>query len=63
MSRRSKISRTPANREQPHHRGVLFIEGVPESTKCDFKAACAKMEVTMRDAIIDLMREFIKEVG
>lgn len=56
MPRRSKISTVPANREEPHHRGVMFIEGVPKSTKAAFKSECAKRETTMRDAMIEFMR-------
>jgi hypothetical protein len=59
MSRRSKISQTPLNPAKPRHSGVLFLQGVPQSTKTAFKAACAKREVTMRDAMITFMREFI----
>ena len=61
MSRRSKISQTPLNREKPHHKGTLFLEGVPKSTKADFKAACARREVTMRDALLQFMRDYIAD--
>lgn len=60
---RSTISRTPADRTRPHHRGALFMEGIPESTKSAFKAACATKGVTMRDAIITLMRDFVRRVS
>ncbi len=61
MSRHSKISQTPLDPEKQRHLGTLFLEGVPKSTKAAFKAACAKREKTMRDAIIELMRQFIAE--
>ena len=61
MTRRSKISQTPLNRERPHHKGTLFLEGIPKSTKADFKAACAHNEETMRDALISLMRRYIAD--
>lgn len=60
MARRSKISQTPLNPEKPRHRGVVFIEGVPTTTKSAFKAECAEREETMRDAIIKLMRWYVK---
>lgn len=59
MNRQSKISKVPLNRKEPHHLGTLFLEGVPKTTKSDFKAACAVNEETMRDAMIKLMREYI----
>ena len=61
MNRTSKISQTPLNRAKPHHRGTLFLEGVPKSTKAAFKSACAKQETTMRDAMIKLMRQYITD--
>ena len=61
MSVKSQISQTPLNRARPHHRGVLFIEGLPKTTKEDFKATCKLKRITMRDAIITLMRRFILE--
>ncbi len=59
MSIRSKTSVMPLDRSRPHHTGVLFVQGVPETTKANFKAACAKRGETMRDALIDLMRVYI----
>lgn len=61
MVRKSTISQTPADRNRPHHRGVLFIEGIPRSTKEAFKAACAYRGETMRDAVIRKMREYVGE--
>lgn len=58
MNRTSKISQTPQNKDKPHHRGTLFLEGVPKSTKAAFKSACARRETTMRDAMIKLMRQY-----
>lgn len=54
----SKISPRPVEQSIPRHRGALFIEGVPISTRTAFKAACAMQETSMRDAIITLMREY-----
>ncbi len=56
----SKISVAPANPNATKHRGVLFLEGVPEDTKQLFKAACARKGETMRDAMIRLMRDYVK---
>lgn len=61
-TRKSEISQTPADRTKPHHRGVLFMEGLPLSTKAEFKACCARNGQTMRDAIITLMREYIHRI-
>ena len=64
MSRpKSEISRVPADRTQPHHTATLFLQGVPETTKAAFKAACAKKGITMRDAMIKLMRGYVAQVS
>jgi len=44
-------------------RGTLFLERIPKDTKAAFKAACAKRQVTMQSALIELMRRFTKEAG
>lgn len=61
MGKKSEISQTPRNPELPRHRGVLFLEGVPQSTKAAFKSVCASQERTMRDVLITLMRDFVKK--
>lgn len=58
MSRRSKISVLPQDRTEPHHEGVLFVEGIPKDTKAAFKAACARRGETMRDVLIRLIRDY-----
>lgn len=64
MSRpKSQISQVPADRKKPHHRGAMFMEGIPKSTKDDFKAACAKNGKVMRDIFIELMRDYAIKAG
>ncbi len=59
MSRRkSKISVMPADRSLPHHKGNMLIQGLPQTTKAAFKAACAKRGVSMRDVFIEFMRTY-----
>lgn len=58
MKTKSKISMTPRDRSQPHHQGVLFLQGIPQTTKSAFKAECARREETMRDAVIRFMRRY-----
>lgn len=60
MSRRaSKISVIPGDPEAPHHEGVLFVQGIPQSTKLAFKRKCMDEGETMRDVIIQLMRSYV----
>lgn len=54
MNKRSQISPAAAG-----HTQTLLVQHVPASTKAAFKAACAKQTKTIRDAIIELMREFV----
>lgn len=64
MSRRlSKISVVPADREKPHHKGTLFIQGIPATTKAAFKSACAKRGQNMRDVILKYMRMYATNQG
>jgi len=63
---RSKISTARRDKEKQTHRGVLFIDCVPRSTKRAFKAACVakgKTGESMRDAIIRLMRFYALHQG
>lgn len=55
----SIISPTPVDKLKPQHKQVLFLQGIPESTKCAFKAACAQRGKCMRDVFIEFMREFV----
>jgi hypothetical protein len=63
--RYSKIAIAPADRNTPQHSAYVFIRCVPNSTKQAFKTACAAADpqVTMRDAIIQLMRDFAQKHG
>lgn len=40
---------------------TILISGIPEQTKLDFKAACARKGVPMREAIIEFMKLFTEE--
>jgi hypothetical protein len=62
MGIKSRISQTPQDKTRSAHQGVLFVEGVPESTKNAFKRACVGKE-TMRDAVIRLMRFYVYNKG
>ncbi len=59
----SLISPVPADKTKPHHQVVLLIEGVPESTKCAFKAACAQRGKCMRDVVLEFMRDFVAKTS
>ena len=59
---KSKISQTPKNKKEAAHQGVLFVEGIPDSTKLAFKRACVGNE-TMRDATIRLLRLYVRLQG
>jgi hypothetical protein len=63
MPRHCKISARDAKRLKPYHKGILFIEAVPEDTKTAFKAACYRRGTTMRDVIIELMRGYVHETA
>lgn len=39
---------------------ILFVRDVPEHLKTEFKAQCALEGVSMKDAIIKLMKQFLK---
>lgn len=58
MGYRSKISSTPIDKTIPQHGGRLLVEGIPASTKSEFKAACARRCKPMRDVIIEFMRTY-----
>lgn len=45
----------------PKHRGCLYVEGVPESTKSAFKSRCYQNEKTIRGVMIALMRAYAHE--
>lgn len=60
MTRRSRISQTPQDPAARRHEGTLLIQGLPRTTKNPFKAACAKNGETMRDAVIQFMRDYTK---
>lgn len=61
----SKIAIAPADPKAPQHSAYIFLRCVPASTKRVFKIACAAAvpPVTMRDAIIQFMRDFAKKQG
>lgn len=63
MRRICKESTMPKDPTKPRHKGVMFLKGIPQTTKADFKAACARMETTMRGEIIKFMRAFIEKAG
>jgi len=58
---RSKISVIPADPRAPRHKKTLFIQGIPEDTHSAFKCACARRGITMRDAVIKLVREYAQK--
>jgi len=63
---KSKISIASKDKSLQTHRGVLFVDCVPKSTKRNFKAACAakgKTGESMRDAVIRLLRFYVKNEG
>lgn len=35
-----------------------MVEGIPQKTRTDFKAACYRRNKTMRDVVIDFMKNF-----
>lgn len=39
---------------------TIFIQGVPEKIKRDFKSACAKRDMTMKKSLILFMKLFPK---
>jgi len=63
MPRRSVISQTPADPEKPRHEAKLFVEGIPATTKAEFKGACARKGQTIRDAVIEFMRDYVRRNG
>jgi DNA-binding transcriptional regulator YiaG len=58
---KSEISTVPLDRTQPHHDGVLYVEGIPKTTKRAFKAACVKNGEAMRDVVIKFMRKYVQK--
>ena len=48
------------SKKAPSRKGVLFMEGLPADLKMKFKSVCAGKGHSMRDAIIDLMRDYIQ---
>lgn len=63
--RYSRIAIAPADPNTPQHEAYVFLRCVPASTKRAFKIACAAAipPVTMRDAILQFMRDFAKKHG
>lgn len=42
---------------------VIFIRGVPYSLKCAFKAYCSLRGQSIKDALIQMMQEAVKQDG
>ena len=59
MSPRSITHLSRTRPSVPQRRGSLLVQAIPEPTKLAFKAACAIRKVSMRDAIITFMQEFV----
>jgi len=38
---------------------VLHVDSLPPKLKRDFKAACARREIPMRDVVIDFLRSYV----
>jgi hypothetical protein len=58
----SKISRTKHDLKGAAHGGTLIVIGIPRSTKQAFKRTTVGKE-TIRDAIIRLMRYYVRVKG
>lgn len=70
--RPSLISQNPKDPQRLRHWGVVFVQSIPKTTKDRFKIACAmtwrtgasgRRGESMRDAIIKLMRFYVKHSG
>ena len=44
----------------PEQVTTLFLEKIPMQTKADFKAACIKRRMTMREVFLAFMKDFIR---
>jgi hypothetical protein len=62
MPHKSIISPVPRDKRKAHHSKAMLIQGLPQSTREYFKAACAMRGRSMRDVIIELMRRYVEEV-
>ncbi len=45
------------------HKGVIWVQDIPATTKQEFKASCAQADEPMRDAFIRLMRYYVRQKG
>lgn len=61
MAYRSKISPGATNEDEPQHKGKLLVEKIPATTKSEFKAACARRGIAMRDVVIEFMRAYVAQ--
>ncbi len=59
MPRTSQISVMPRDKTKRMHTGTMIIQGLPRDTKCAFKSECYRRGVTMRDAFIVFMRDYV----
>lgn len=46
--------------KKPSGKGVLYVRGIPNDVKAEFKAACAILNVSMVDKITELMKDTIR---
>jgi hypothetical protein len=49
----------PRDKNMRMHKGTMIVQGLPQDTKNQFKAACYKRGSTMRDAFIQFMRDYV----
>ncbi len=57
----SKIAPVRKDPQAVRHDCAILLQNIPESIKCDFKAACARRNTTMRDAFLLFMCKFARE--
>ena len=62
-STRPRVSTVaPDSPNFPQHDGAILLRNIPGSTHRAFKSACGKRGITMRDALIVMMRRYSSAV-
>lgn len=50
-------------KKKDKHDADLFVNGISESLKTDFKVICARHDVSMRDAVVRFMEATVQNNG
>lgn len=54
----SAIAPCPRDPDQQRHNAAVHLKAIPADLRGQFKAQCARKQITMRDAFLQFMRDF-----